>query len=519
MQSYLQAGEAAAPFYPRSFSDPDAYRDKAREVQGRFGNQARKRAASLMVPSDSRWASRLEEWVRGEGFLVTTGQQPGLFGGPLYSLFKALTAIRLARTLEDLLNRPVLPLFWIASEDHDWEEADHAHLLDVQNELRTFRLPEPEGPPHRPLFRIPLGPGARETVDGFLQALPESDFSESYFKLIRDAFAPGATLPDGFGMILRELLEDFPIFFVDAADPGLKEVSLPIFLRELEEAAEHEQSLADNAAALEEAGFSVQVPILRKAVNLFLEGPEGRDRLYRDGDGFRLHRAGSRLSAEEIRSRLDDDPSRLSPNVLLRPVVESAVFPTVSYVAGPGEMAYFAQLSAFFQAFDMDMPVVHPRRSALLLEAKIEKVLDKFELSPESLDRPHHEVAARVVQDEIPPEVKRAMGELRGAIGQGAGALGKAVRRVDPTLKGPVDQARNAAFSALDDVEKKIRQALKRENEIALDQLEKARRHLFPLGKPQERILNPFYYLTRYGPELIPATLEQFHMALGTDSA
>jgi uncharacterized protein YllA (UPF0747 family) len=214
-----------------------------------------------------------------------------------------------------------------------------------------------------------------------------------------------------------------------------------------------------------------------------------------------------------------DDPSLLSPNVLLRPVVESSVFPVVSYVAGPGETAYYAQLKDFFAAHGLRMPVIHPRFSATLVEAKIGKVLEKFHLSLDAVDRPFHELAAEIAREEVPPEVRKALGELRGAVGKGSGALLQAVRQIDPTLKGPVTHARNSAFSAFDDAERKILQAVKRENEIALGQLEKAQNHLFPMGKPQERVLNAFYYLTRYGPELIPAVLDGFRVDLGTHSA
>jgi len=165
------------------------------------------------------------------------------------------------------------------------------------------------------------------------------------------------------------------------------------------------------------------------------------------------------------------------------------------------------------------MPIVYPRHSATLIEGKIGKVLAKFHRSPESLARPHHELAAEIAFEEVPPEVRGALGEIRGALGKGAGALTKASQEIDATLKGPVNHARNTALAAFDEAERKILQALKRQNEIALDQLEKAQRHLFPLGRPQERSLNAFYYLTRYGPELVSSLLSEFDVALGTHSA
>lgn len=472
----------------------------------------------LRKPSEAA-AEELDRFVKEGGYLVTTGQQPGLFTGPLYALFKALTAVKLARALEPIVERPVLPLFWVASEDHDWAEADHTYLLNRENELVTFRVPEQEGTPSRPLFRIPVEEGMEETLSSFTDTLPDSDFSPPLFRSLRDSYSVGSTLSSGFVGVLEGLLKDLPILFVEAHNPALKEASRPVLLQELAEAEHHEAKLHRTVSHLEMEGHEPQVPILDGGVNLFFEGPAGRDRLYRDGSGFRLNHAGTSLSLGEIETRTADDPSLLSPNVLLRPVVESAVFPTLAYVAGPGELSYFAQLKDLFRAHEIRMPVIFPRHSATLLEAKVEKVLEKFHLEVEGLNRPHHELAGEIAREEIPEEIRKALGEIRGALGKGTGALARAARDVDSTLKGPITNARNTAFQAFDEAEKKILQAIKRQNEIALGQLEKAQQNLFPLGNPQERVLNPFYYLTRYGPELIERLLDEFQVALGTDPA
>jgi bacillithiol biosynthesis cysteine-adding enzyme BshC len=519
VRDYVQGETHLARFFEGDFRSPESYVEKAREVDSRFNRATRERVAEMVRAPSPAAREGLDRFLEEGGFLVTTGQQPGLFSGPLYSVYKALTAAKLAGALEPILGRPVLPLFWVASEDHDWAEADHTYLLDQGNELHLFRVPAQGGKPNRPLHRIPVEDGLGEALDGFIQTLPDNSFSEPYFKLIRDSYPPGASLSEGFRNVLEGLLPDVPFLFVDAANPTLKKSSLPFLLGELEGAQEHEALLHRVATHLEMEGYGVQVPILERGVNLFLEGPAGRDRIYRDGDGFRLNHAKLTLSLEEIRAQAEGDPSILSPNVLLRPVVESALFPTVSYVAGPGELAYFAQLKEFFHCHGIRMPVIFPRHSATLVESKVEKVLEKFHLAVEGLDRPHHELAAEIAREEIPSDVRKALGEIRGAVGKGAGALAKATQGIDPTLKGPVTNARNTAFSAFDDAERKILQSVKRQNEIALGQLAKAQQNLFPGGKPQERVMNVFYYLARYGPGLIPALLDEFHVALGTDSA
>jgi uncharacterized protein YllA (UPF0747 family) len=217
--------------------------------------------------------------------------------------------------------------------------------------------------------------------------------------------------------------------------------------------------------------------------------------------------------------RVEADPSLLSPNVLLRPVVESAAFPVISYVGGPGEIAYFAQLGDYFKSFGIRSPVVFPRFSVMVVESKIQKVMDKFGLSAQDLRRPHHELAGEIAREEMPDDIQRALGEIRGAIGKGSGEILGAAREIDPTLKGPITHARNQAFAAFQEAEKKVVQGIKRRSEIALSQVEKAQNHLYPLGKPQERVLNAFYYLARYGPEFLPAVAERFAVDLGIDVA
>lgn len=518
-RDYVQGETHLASFFEGDFRDPVSFQEKAKEVDERFDSDARERVASFVRTPSEAGKRGLDRFLAEGGYMVTTGQQPGLFTGPLYGLYKALTAVKLAESLEPILGRPVLPLFWVASEDHDWAEADHTYLLDQENGLKLFRLPEQGGRTSRPLHRIPLETGLESTLDKFLESLPTSEFTQPLFELIRDSYVHGQTIPEGFTRVLEGLLTDLPLLFVDAANPALKEASKAVLFKELETAEAHEAILHRASSRLETDGYRVQVPILKGGVNLFYEGPAGRDRLYRDGADFRLNHAETRLTEEEIRANTEVDPSLLSPNVFLRPVVESALFPTVSYVAGPGEIAYYAQLKEFFQGHGIRMPVIFPRHSATLVESKVGKVLAKFNLALEGLNRPFDVLAGEIAREELPPEVRRALGEIRGAIGKGAGALIKASQGVDPTLKGPVTNARNASLQAFDEAEKKILQAVKRQNEIALGQLEKTQRNLFPAGKPQERVLNAFHYLARYGPELIPALLNEFHVALGPDPA
>ncbi|MDA0330136.1 MAG: bacillithiol biosynthesis cysteine-adding enzyme BshC [Gemmatimonadetes bacterium] len=513
VRDYLAGERSVESFFGSHFRDASAYVAKATEVDSRFDGSARERAVEAIIVPEGGDQGRLERFVEEGGYMVTTGQQPALFGGPLYSIYKAMTAIRLAEALESRLGKTVLPLFWVASDDHDWAEANHTDMVGIDNELHRFEVqaPTPEKAPS--LHRIPLGSDAAQVADRFLEHVPSTEFSDAYIELIR-GFAPGATLPAGFHQMLQRILGPYGLFFTDAAHPALKQHSAEWLLRELSGSADHEAVLQGTADQLEAAGYHLQVPIMEGGVNLFMEGPSGRERLYREGDSFRLRTSGQVLTEAQIRSACQEDPSVLSPNVLFRPVVESVVFPTLAYVGGPGEMAYFAQLKSYFEAHGVGMPVVYPRWAATPVETKIRKVLDKFGVAPESLRRPFHEIASEIAREEVPGDIRAALGKLRGAIGGGVGELQKAAAALDPTLKGPVQHLRSQSLAALDNVEKKILQAVKRESEIMLSQLEKAQLHLYPAGKPAERVQNPTYFLARYGGAFLDAVYERFEVNL-----
>jgi len=504
VRQYLAGEPAALAFYPGGHpGDPAAYRAKAEEVRGRFDRESRERLARILTGGGEGGEARLRRFVEEGGFAVTTGQQPGLFGGPLFSVYKALSAASLARWLEGELGVPVIPVFWVASEDHDWEEVRRVSLPDMSNDLVTLELPDREGAGELPLHRMPMGPEGPEALDALLALLPDSDFRPEVEAALRAGYREGATLPSAFAELLRRQLEPAGVFLLSPEHPEAQSAALPVLLAEARGAGERAEALARRAGELEAAGYHNQVTILEGGANLFLEGSQGRDRLFVEGAGLRMRREGRVLTQEELDREAGAAPDRLSPNVLLRPVVESTLVPTLAYVAGPGEIAYLAQTAPVFAAHGIRPPVVHPRLSASVIESRVGKVLRKFDLELADLARPHHEVVGRVIRDDLPPAVREALGKMRGDIARGSKELQKAVLEVDPTLSGPVDHLRNQGFSLLDDLEKKVVQARKRESGIAVQQIEKAQVQLFPMGTPQERVFPAVYYLVRYGPELM----------------
>tara|TARA_Y100000590_G_scaffold468482_2_gene651395 strand:+ start:2361 stop:3968 length:1608 start_codon:yes stop_codon:yes gene_type:complete len=514
VQDYLDRSPKALPFYGRHYAEEGVFEDKALELDLRFDQDSRRRAADALVVPVGADRSRLEAFVEDGGFMVTTGQQPGLYGGPLYSIYKGLTAVRVAEAAEAKLGKPVIPVFWVASDDHDWEEANHSYLINTENELCRFEVRGSKDQGRQSLHRIRLGEEADRVLDDFVASLPITEFTEELVSLLRAGFSSGSSIPQGFHDLLQHLLGRFGLFFTDATDLTIKAASRDLVREELATSGTMEDVLRGTADALESAGYGLQAAIMPEGVNLFVEGAHGRERLYRDPAGFRLNPSQEVRSATDVHASFDSDPASVSPNVLFRPIVESHVFPTLAYVAGPGEIGYYAQLSDYFKAHNIEMPIVWPRFSVATIEKKVGKVLKKFDVTLDDLQRPFHEIASGFAHDEIPIESKEAIGKLRASISEGVSELQVTVSAVDPTLRAPAEQFRNQAFGTLKDLESKLAQAVKRKSAIALSQLEKAQVHLMPNGKPTERVQGPMYYLARYGGAFLDTLYERFEVDL-----
>ena len=517
---YETGNPALARFYTGHPRDGAAYDRKAAQVAAAFDAGKRRGLTSMLRPLNDEAKGRLAAVARGNGFVVTTGQQAGILGGPLYTIYKALSAVALADALQERLGVPVLPVFWVASEDHDWAEVSHVDLLDTANRLHRIELPDPLGGgggagPGPAMARRRFDDGIARFIEDVRALLPPTEFRDALLERVAAAYSPGTSVGDAFERLLAEFLASVPLAMIQASDPELKRASIPILRAELEHGERHEALLIARTEELAATGHEPQVPIATGAENVFYESDVGRERLVRTEDGWITRGRGVRMTRDEALAQLEAEPWRFSPNVLLRPVVESAVLPTLAYVGGPAEVRYFAQTGCLFAAHGVGMPIVVPRASRTVVEAKTRKVLDKFELAVDDLAVPEQELAARVLAESMPQEVDAAIKRLRGAIGEGYASLADAVKQIDPTLKGPIGTARSDAFKTLGDIEQRVMRGLKAQNEIALEQIAKARANLYPSGKPQERVLNPLQYLVRYGDGFVA----QVRASIGIDLA
>ena len=436
--------------------------------------------------------------------VVTTGQQPGLFLGPLYTMYKALSAAALASILERKWGRPVIPVFWAANDDHDYAEAQWASWLDTGGELKTESLPErPPDAALTPMSRLPLPPEISALLDQFERDHPPGPDRDAVLDRLRTFYCAGTTLGAAYSGALALWLAPLGIACFDSSHDAAKSRMAPLLVEAIGRAGELDAALVDRARALESAGAPATVPVGQGATLVFLEDGAGRDRLVFEGNEYVTRRSGSRATLVELERIATTAPGRLSPNVLLRPVVESFLLPTVAYVAGPGELAYLAQCEPLYAALRVAPQAPVARWSGVLVEPRVDRVIDKFGATLEELLAPANALEARVIRSQLPGGLVEAAGRLRGAIETEYAAIQTAAIGVDPTLERPVGAARQHALSELADLEKKVQGHLKKREATELAQVGRARTAVQPGGKPQERVLAGVSWIARHGPGLL----------------
>jgi bacillithiol biosynthesis cysteine-adding enzyme BshC len=478
--------------------------DAARAAQRgrRFPGAA---ADALLAVGGAAEANR-DALLSGQALAVTTGQQPGLFTGPLYTIYKALTAVALAERLSGRWGGAVVPVFWVAGDDHDFAEVNHCAVLAADGSVRAVTLRERAADAVMPpAFRERIGADGATALAALEAALPPSEFRSETLAWLGAAYGAERSIAEAHAVALAALLEPFGVVVCRGWHGALKHAAADLVLEALRSARALDEALGREAGRLKEAGAEVQVAVGEGMTLAMLEGTMGRDRLRIAEDGFVTRRSGERFALSDMEAVLRSAPERLSANVLLRPAVEAHVFPTVAYVGGPAELTYLRQVGPVFAHLAVPRPLPVPRLSGFLVDAKTDKTLERLGLVPADLARSEEALATSLAREALPEDAAAALAALRGAVQDRYAAVLAAAERLEKTLERPIETARNQALHAADELEKRLVAAVKRRNETVLQQLARARSSLFPGGEPQERVLTVASFLARYGRDLLPA--------------
>jgi uncharacterized protein YllA (UPF0747 family) len=464
---------------PRSAAEWQKHLDAVRRGQADGSWLARLEPA---IAAQGAARARLDRVVAAGGVVVSTGQQAALFGGPLYTIVKAIGALGVADALERATGVPTAVMFWAATDDADYEEAKSAHFA-VTGGLRTVSLP-PAPQAGIPMSEMPM-PGVEQLVDELAQACGSASAPEA-LDSARACYTSASTLGTAYVRQLRAVLEPLGIAVLDASHAAVRRAAAPVLTRALERADVVEKALVERYAAITNAGFSAQVEHVAGLSLVFMTDESGEKR---------------RLPIANARQALAAPAERLSPNVLLRPIVERFIMPSAAYIAGPGELAYFAQVGAVAEAVDLALPLALPRWSATLLEPRVERLLARLEVSSEEL-RDRHGVERRLAKAKLPGELAEALARLRQDVESDIGALELADRDgLVPAAS--VQGLRRSLLHRLERAERRYIAGVKRREDALMRDIATVAAALYPNGMRQERVLNWVPFLTRYGPALL----------------
>jgi bacillithiol synthase len=506
-----------ADFFAGNPEDPAAWRDAIARTQ-RHPRDRAGIAAILQAQQQRRGApaeaiAAAAQLGNAQTVAVVTGQQAGLFGGPLFTLLKALTALRLAERVRDEHGAPAVAIFWIDSEDHDWDEVKSCTVLDGDLAVRPLSAGNPPAAHHGPVASVRLDDAITATVAELEAALPPTEFSAQMLDGLRRAYRPGTGMADAFAQWIEQVLGRRGLIVYDASDPAAKPLAVKVFERELAHPGETSRLAKAAGAALESRGYHAQVTPQDDGVALFHLNA-GREPIRRDGASFIV---GDRSeSADALLGRVRTEPQRFSPNVLLRPLVQDTLFPTVCYVAGPNELAYLGQLGKVYEAFGIPMPLMQQRASATIVDANAMRFLSKHDLPFESLRAQDEAALNALLESQLPPSVEGSLHDALRAIEERMSVVAEEVPQIDPTLEGA---ARSTLTRMLDDLKKlhaKIIQAAKRKDDTLRRQYHHARAQVFPGGHPQEREIGFVYFLNKYGPTLVDRLSDELPLDMGT---
>ena len=508
--AYLNDFASVSQLFSGNPQDPAAWRRTIARVHGAPRN--RSAIADILVrqlerrnaPAEARAAAS----ALGDASTVAvlSGQQAGVFGGPLYTILKAVTAVQLAKKVRAEHQTPTVALFWVDAEDHDWAEISKAGILDDELSLRHVTVRPVDGAGTRPATALAFDAGIEDALRELEAALPASEFKAEVMTAVQRRYCPGAGVATAFAGFLDDLLGRHGLVVFESGDSAAKRLVASLFLHEIERRGVTAGLAREAAATMTRLGHQPQVEPADDSVALFYADANGRRPIKYRGSEFVI---GDQVHpASDLQQEAKAHPERFSPSVVLRPVVQDRLFPTICYVAGPSELAYQAQLGGVYREFGVEPPLLYPRVSATIIDSGAARFLEKSGVAFETLQAQDEGALNRLLESLLPPALEQTFEETERAVAEGAARLKAAVVSVDPTLSGAVETTADRIRETLNTLHGKIIQASKRKDETLRRQFHRTRALVFPGGQPQERTLCTVFFLARFGPALTDRLLE-----------
>ncbi len=502
-KDYAAYRDPLASFFAGDFRDPATFQQaaaKALQVP-----RDRKTLADVLLDQNTRWGlqdattANIEKLRNPESVVVITGQQLGLFMSPMYIPYKTLTTLLLAQQMERTLCRPVVPVFWLAGEDHDFEEVASFKLPGTPG-THNFTYPSPENG-RGPVGRIGLSPAISTIIDGIAEVLPASPNKAELIQFLRDTYKPGRSFRDAFATMISRLFNDTGLVIASVDDKRLKQLCVPLFQQEVQDYASVTAAMENTSQALEDT-YHAQVRI--NPTNLFFMEDDGRYPIDAPENGaanksFLLRGYGTSYDTDGLATLVDTHPEKISPNVVLRPIVQDVLFPTISYVAGPGEIAYYAQYKAAYAWANLPMPIIYPRASITLVQPSVQKALKHFDLPLPAYREEAPKIFRNLAINQLDLDLDTLFSKTENQIGDALSDMADAVIDWEASLQKTAGSSRQAIKKQFHRFKEQIIRAQKRRMGHAERRITTIHNNLFPGGALQERAISPLHFLNQYG--------------------
>lgn len=431
---------------------------------------------------------------------VVSGQQAGLFSGPLYTIYKALSAVKLAGCLTQRKTKAV-PVFWIATEDHDFPEVAKAEFIARDCRLASVEVSAGLHQEGQPVGRVVIDDSINEVLNKLFELLPSSEFTSDLEDLLRDAWRPGRGYGEAFARMMTALLGQHGLVLLDPLDSRLKALAAPLYAEAALHAHEIATAIEVRSGRLVEAGYHAQVTASENSFPLFLHDDSGaRHAVTRTADGkYATKQDDQSYSAEELSEMALAQPQRFSPNVTLRAVVQDYLLPTIAYYGGAAEIAYFAQTGEVYRLLNRPTTPILPRSSLTMIESHTGRVLERYGLSLADLFAGPENVSKRVVEEYLGADTAKSFARTEEDVNSQLDALREQLRSVDPTLADALETGRRKINYQLDGLRTRFVRAQMARDEAAQRQLLRAFEQLYPNKNLQERHINVTSLLARHG--------------------
>jgi bacillithiol biosynthesis cysteine-adding enzyme BshC len=505
---YIQNTDKARKYFEQNFLDEHNYEQKFQEIS----NSNKIHRAILPEIINEQYESlkkskliisNLELLKNPKTMAVVTGQQLGLYGGPLYTIYKIITAIKLSRRLKEKYDKyNFVPIFWLEGDDHDFDEVASISFFNKVNELTTITYDDGLGEEinRGSVGRIKFNDKFADVIKKLSEELKESDFKESIFTELENIYNSSKGFLSSFREFINNLFGDYGLIILDPQDRKIKKLLRPIFKKELEDYRFHADSSIQRSAQIDD-DYHAQVKV--KPVNLFITENKGRYLLEPTDTGFKPKNKKSRYTLDEMLSRVETNPEDFSASVLLRPICQDYILPTAFYVGGPAEIAYFGQIVPNYEFFNVPKPFIYPRASATILEKNIVNLLEKFELSVKDVFQDNENIKNEIISNVADIDINSVFDESVNEINIVIDNLKEKLFAIDPTLVDNANKSLDKIIHTLNIMRSKADSAMQRKHDTVLRQVDRIFLNLYPNGNYQERELNYISFAIKYGDDFV----------------